>query len=397
MEPIRPPHETLFSKLLVIGVLVVLLVILGACVYVIYGYVSPPPDPDSIAATPVPTATPTHTPTPTPTPMPTPTPQPTVHIDTSPTPTPTPTPDYQRDVQITNGIKVMSQPGIWEKYVVYDEMIGNNNYKVHLYDSSVKTDIVIATGNIRSYGCIGSGKVGLLDEDTTQIWLYDIGSRTKVQSTPGNKIPRMYPSISNNRLIYTGNDGSYNPVMGWKDIFTLYEYEFESGQSNMLKHDMPEPNEPRVDGNYIVWWEIINGRNIVLYDKVTCKSKIISAAGAGSDHPRISGNTVVYHSVVAGADHIYSYDITSGTTRSVSGDGMQYYADVSGSKVVYDDNRDGKWDIFLFDRNTMQESRLTNEPHDQMMPQIYGNRIIYMDNRNYDPGTQGWDLYILEI
>jgi beta propeller repeat protein len=45
----------------------------------------------------------------------------------------------------------------------------------------------------------------------------------------------------------------------------------------------------------------------------------------------------------------------------------------------------------------MKEVQLTNEPHDQMMPQIYGDYVIYMDNRQYDNNDQGWDLYVLKI
>jgi len=397
MEPYKPPEETLFSKLMVIGALVILVAILGACVFVIYGYVFPAADPDSIAATPVPTPTPTPVPTPTPTPVPTPA----LTSMNTPTPTPVPslepTPVYQQDTQVTFGRKIMT-PGIWEKYIVYDESVGKDSYKVHLYNILTKADDVIATGNVRSYGCIGSGKVGLLDEDTTFVYLYDISAKTKIQASPDNRIPRMYPSINSDQLIYTGNDGASNPVTGWIDIFTLYQYDFASGTINMLKHDMPQPNEPRSDGDYVVWWDVSDGsRNIVLYDKKTCKSKTINAAGAGSDHPRISGKTVVYHSVVGGADHIYSYNIDTGETRSVSSHGMQYYADVSGNRYVYDDNRDGKWDIYAYDRTTMKEVQLTNEPHDQMMPQIYGDYVIYMDNRQYDNNDQGWDLYVLKI
>ena len=55
---------------------------------------------------------------------------------------------------------------------------------------------MIATGNVRSYGCIGSGKVGLLNEDTTIIKLYDIATKKQISATPSNKIPRTYPSIN---------------------------------------------------------------------------------------------------------------------------------------------------------------------------------------------------------
>jgi beta propeller repeat protein len=262
----------------------------------------------------------------------------------------------------------------------------------------MNTDVVIATGNIRSYGCIGSGKVGLLNEDTTIIKLYDIVSKKQISGTPGNNIPRAYPSINSNQLIYTGNDGSSNPVTGWLDIFSIYQYDFASGNMNLMAHNIPQPHEPRSYGNYVVWWDINEGtRNIVLYDKRTSQGRNINAAGAGSDHPRICGDIVVYHSVVGGADHIYSYDIGSDVTRGVTSEGMQYYADVNGNRIVYDDNRDGKWDIYMFDRSTMQETRLTTEPNDQMMPQIWGDYIIYMDNRNYDFNNQNWDLYVLKI
>ncbi|OPY25862.1 MAG: hypothetical protein A4E28_02888 [Methanocella sp. PtaU1.Bin125] len=388
MSPTEPPGESLFSKIMVLGALVLLVAIIGACGYVIYGFINPSPAMPVIAGTVTPSPTPLSTPTPTPTPVP-----------VGPTPEATPNPVYQDDFQITSGIKVVT-PGIWGTFVVYDEIVGTNDYKVHLYNTISRIDDVIATGNVRSYGCIGSGKVGLLYKDDYRIMLYDLERRTQAQATPKNKIPRMYPSIFSNKLIYTANDGAYNPTTGWLDIFSLYEFEFADNNYNLWANPELEPNEPRGYGSYVTWWQI-NGdyRDIVLFQHDTrpCTLTVISQPGTSSDHPRIHGNTVVYHSAVGGTDHIYFYDIPGGFTKKITDQGKQIYGDVYENRIVYDDNRFGNWNIWSYDRSTNQERLLTNEPHDQMMPQIFGSNMIYLDNRNYGPDEQGWDLYILQV
>ena len=391
MDPIEPPEESLFSKALAIGALAILLIILGACVYVIYGYVSPPPGPGVASPTPTPSPAPTPEITPTPTPAASMTPTPTVQICPTPEITPTPTPVYQSDVQVTSQITVMPQGvGIWDKYIVYDEGL-KAGFRVHLYNIQTRADVVIAAGNVRSYGCIGSGKVGLVYNDS-KITLYDIQTKTEVQASVDTDIPRMYPYIFGNQLIYTGNDGATVPV------YSLYDYEFDTTYTNSYVRDVPEPNEPRADGDYVVWWYASgSGSTVTVFDRSNSRTSAISPAGAASDRPRISGKAIVYHSVAGGTDHVYLYDIASTVTTQVASTGMQFYADVYGNLVVYDNNKDGVWDIYLYDRSTKQVSRLTTEPHDQMMPQIYGRYVVYRDNRNYTPDHQGWDLYLLNI
>lgn len=389
VNQMEPRDESLFSKILFLGALAVLLVIIGACGYVIYGFISQAAgaDPPVISTTV----------TPSPSAAPTPTSKPS--LPATPTPDATHTPIYQDDVQITRGIKVVT-PGIWESFVVYDEILGTDSYRVHLYNTVSRIDDVIATGNVRSYGCIGSGKVGLLYGDDNRIMLYDIESHEQKGATPNKNIPRMYPSIFQGKLIYTANDGAYNPMTGWLDIFSLYEFELAEGNYNLWANPSKEPHEPRGYGSYVVWWQINgNDRDLILYrhDTRPCTSKVISQQGIISDHPRIYGNTVVYHGIIGEEDHIYFYDIPGGYTKKVTSTGEQYYADVYESKVTYDDNRFGDWNIYVYDRSLDQERLLTNEPHDQMMPQIYGSNVIYMDNRNYGADSQGWDLYIIQL
>lgn len=389
---IEPSDESLFSKILVIAVVITLVVILGACAYVVYGYIVPPQDPGLLpAVTPTGTIsiTPTSLPTKRPTPTPTPFPQPTLQINPTPVPTDAPT-VYDYDIRITDGLKIASPPGLWEHYIVYDEIVGTDNFNVHLYDISAMSDLIISTGNIRSFGAIGSGKVALQNLDSNRIYLYDLTDKSQRMATPDNNIPRKYPEIFDNVLIYTGNDGGSNHVQGNYDVFSVYSYMMMDGTYNLWSANVPEPNELMGSGNMIVWWDVVNDvKRIVLYDIKKISGKQISPDGVSCDHPRISGNIVVYHGASGGEHHIYTYDITTGSRKQITSVGRQYTADISDNRIVYDDNREGNWNIYLYDRSTQSETQLTTESHDQMSPQIAGNFVIFMNNKN-----GGWDIYL---
>ena len=400
-----PPKGSLSSHIAFIAMIGVLLAVLGGCVYVIYGQVFPAPPADANTATllpkdsptPEPTLTPTATPTPTPTPTAAPTP--TLQIDPTPTPTPTPVPTYQSDIQVTKSLKIAMWPGIWDHFIVYDEIVGTNgsDYRVHLYNTQNMLDQVIASGNVRSYGCIGEGKIGLVYGDDNRIVIYDIATYHNTTATPGKSYPRRYPCIFGSQLVYSEDEGSANPQLGWVSVYCLSEYDLDQGIYNLWAINISEPMEIQAYGNKVVWWSGSDVNECVtLFDTKTCKGTVISPIGAKSDHPRIYNNTVVYTSIVSGLRHIYSYNINTGETDQVTGSGKQYYADIYGDRIVYDDLRDGDFNIYMYDRATGSEARLTNEPHDQMSPQIYGNTVIYMDNRNY-PGGNGWDIYMLKI
>lgn len=387
MRPSEPPEEGIFTKILVFGALAVLLLILVACAFFIYGFVNPSQDdPVYPTPTPLPTHTTVITSTPTPTPVitPTPKPVPTLQIEPTPEATPAPVIDYQFDTRVTDGIKISTPPGIWSRYIVYDELIGDNNFKIHIYDLKSLGDTVIATGNVRSNGAVGAGKVALLYGDDNTIKLYDLESKATQVITPAKNFPRAFPNVFGDYVVYTGYEGGYN-------IFSLYAFRLSDGLNSMWAVNVPEPREPRGYDNYIVWWDIANGKKeLILYDIKKISSKTIGEENC--DHPRIYDQYVIYH----GPDHhIYLYDISSGKSRKIVEGGRQYSADIYGSKIVYDDNRNGNWDIYSFDLSTGKETQITNEPHDQMSPQIYGDNVLYMDNRNSLNGN--WDIYTIRI
>lgn len=64
---------------------------------------------------------------------------------------------------------------------------------------------------------------------------------------------------------------------------------------------------------------------------------------------------------------------------------------VYGDTVVYQDNRNGNWDIYMV-KYGYAETRITTDTADQINPRIYGNKIVYQDNRNGN-----WDIYLYDL
>ncbi|MCD1296122.1 hypothetical protein CUJ83_14050 [Methanocella sp. CWC-04] len=379
----EPPKESTGSKLIFIATLAVLFLIMVACAFVIYGYITQ----GTGNATTAPTLIPTATPAPTPSIMPTPTPTPT------PEPTTDPVQQCQDDVRLNKELSVYYNPGIWEDYVVYENSQNGVN-RVYLFDTKTSTEIKIAEGNIMSYGCIGNGKVVLIDRDNYKMFVYDIETNTNSTLILEENKPRFNPDIYGRRIAFCQDDGGYNDHYGqWMSKFSIYITDYVDSTTSCIVPDISEPTDIRLYDNYVVWTSY-DGQNSDIYMFNIPKGSMtkITDGNAKNDHPRIYDNYVIYHSNAKDGQHIYSYNIDTEETRMISSVGKQYNADIYGSKVVYDDSRIGNWNIYIYDLRTGQEKWLTYETHDQLNPHIYGNKVVYLDNRN-----GGWDVYMIDI
>lgn len=84
---------------------------------------------------------------------------------------------------------------------------------------------------------------------------------------------------------------------------------------------------------------------------------------------------------------------TVGTETQVTTDTyVQTSPAIYGDKIVWQDNRNVSWDIYMYDLTTGTETRLTTDPKSQGNPAIYGDKVVWEDYRNLN-----WDIYMYEL
>ncbi len=75
--------------------------------------------------------------------------------------------------------------------------------------------------------------------------------------------------------------------------------------------------------------------------------------------------------------------------------------EIYGNTIVWQDNRSGNLDIYMYDLSTHKEKRITTDKSDQWGPDIYGNRVVWLDMRKSgsvpDDGFGGFDVYMYNL
>jgi len=70
----------------------------------------------------------------------------------------------------------------------------------------------------------------------------------------------------------------------------------------------------------------------------------------------------------------------------------QAFPAISGKRIVYEDNRNGNWNIYMYNLSTNTEKQITTNTAIQGEPAISGKRIVWMDYRYAD-----WDIYMYDL
>jgi beta propeller repeat protein len=89
---------------------------------------------------------------------------------------------------------------------------------------------------------------------------------------------------------------------------------------------------------------------------------------------------------------IYMYDTLASTeTRITTNESLQINPAVYGDKIVWQDDRNGNWDIYMYNLSSSTETQITTDKSDQICPDIYRDRIAWIDDQN------GSQIYMYDI
>ena len=174
-----------------------------------------------------------------------------------------------------------------------------------------------------------------------------------------------------------------------------------------LTDDPADQRYPAISGNRVVWASVLGSQDqaIFLYDLGTSQLTQITPPSTYNTGPAIDGNRIVFVRGVGDHWEYYWYDISNRTeTRfalmdsdSTVGIGRRLFS-MSNDRVVWSTDRDGNWNIFLYDFITGGETRITSDSASQASPSIYGNVIAWQDRRHtLWPGNPWYDVYMYDL
>lgn len=179
---------------------------------------------------------------------------------------------------------------------------------------------------------------------------------------------------------------------GWEKLETHpktpeIKYEITIEQITSGKANKPRP---KIHGNKIVFYKHEGTQrdpnifNIYIYDLQT---KTIKKILSGTN-PSISANVVVNWSR-------YVYDISLGKILTPPGLAPGGNTDLYKYQLVHDTNWDKNSDIYLYDLASNRKIQITIDPSDQEHPSIWGNKIVWQDERNEKKNEE--DIYLYDL
>jgi beta propeller repeat protein len=238
---------------------------------------------------------------------------------------------------------------------------------------------------------------------SSDIVLYDLldSSQTAVCSNPDWQTT---PAVYGDRIVWADYRN------GWGN-WDIYMYDYALGIEMQVTTETHNQTQPAIYEDKIVYIDNRSGNDdVYLYNLTTMVETPICTDPAIQLSPAIYDDKIVWMDYRNGFyTDVYMYDLSTSTEipiaihsshwqPSFSGGG---YVSIHEDRIVWMDYRNGNADIYMYDLSTSTETQITTNSRDQGFPDIYGDVIVWQDNRNsptpLDPDTETEDIYMYNI
>lgn len=277
-----------------------------------------------------------------------------------------------QELQITDELAPQFNPQISGNRIIWDDgRLGNPDWNVYLFDIDLLNDgnpiteperrISPVDGFPQAVGGIDGDRIVFTDwrhgGSNTEIYLFNLSTGTEQRITTNNAQQRN-PQISGGKIVWIDQRNDVN--------WDIYMYDASTGLETAIASGVATQLFPDISGDKVTWKE---GSSIIVLDLTTGARNTIKSCVAATCRPRISGNRVVYSDEIDGDLEVFMYDLETSQEIRITNNGLEQSSPaVSGTKIAWRDSRGGNYDLYYAD--ALYQEDLPPEPPDQPDPPL---------------------------
>ena len=294
-----------------------------------------------------------------------------------------------QEIQITPYGERGLNPAIYDNKIIWLDNYFNGS--LYLLDLSTGKEIQITGDPWYSYLDIYGDKV-IWNSGGQNISLYNISTNNKTLLP----IPNLENQGSKDSLTIYGDKIVWRDWSnGYQDI---YMYNLSTYNKTQITTNQ-STKDPAIYDDKIVWQDDPSFgfgnmyHDIYMYNlSISNETRITTNRSASS--PKVYGDRIVYME----NNNISLYNLSTSVETQITFNGSQKdKLAIYGNRIVWQDDRNGNWDIYIYDLSEDKEIQITNDESDQLNPAIYGDKIVWEDYRNDRENRYYCSIYMYDF
>ncbi|MCC4770065.1 PKD domain-containing protein [Methanosarcina sp. DH2] len=306
--------------------------------------------------------------------------------------------DEGTETQITTNNSRQSNPDIYEDRIVWIDW-RNGNADIYMYDLFISTETQITNDEADQLNPdIYGDRIVWQDSRNgkSDLYMFNVSTSKETRITTSGSV--YYGSeIYGDRIVWMDKRNSGSAPDDGFGGFDVYMYDLSTKkETRITKSTIPDNPDLNVFvdiyDNKIVWGPDMDGSNISVYDLSTSRQENVSSA-LQLYNIAFSGNRIVGTNNREGREGIVNmYDLSTATETKITSDFSAYGGpDISGNRIVWPDHRNSDYppdsgselDLYMYDLSTSTETQITTSKSVAWStPSIYGDRVVWCDERN---------------